>query len=93
MAWSHAFHCIPACSLSNKQLEAVLVESLLCSRFNARVPQNKQIGQACVQTSEDLAVCTRFSLAFPSNTHLSFLESLKIVSFFPDMFSLFRREE
>lgn len=54
LSYSHAFHCVPACSVSNKQLEAVLVERLLFSRFNARVPQNKQIAWARVQTSEDL---------------------------------------
>lgn len=60
----------PSVFLSNKQLEAVVVESLLFSRFNTRVLQNKQIARALVQTFEDLSVCTCFSFVFPSNTNL-----------------------
>lgn len=44
----------------------------LFSRFNARVPQNKQIARARVQTCEHLGVCTCVSLVFPSNTNLFF---------------------
>lgn len=82
VAASQAFRWVPACSLSNKQLDALLVESLLFSRFNARVPQNKQFARARVQASEGLGVCTDLSLVFSSNTNLGggVLELLKMVS-------------
>lgn len=91
MAYSHVFHCVPACSVSNKQLEAVFVESLLFSRSNA---QNKQIARAHVQTSEDLGVCTCFSLVFPSNTNPFFFFREPEDGFgFPLIYSLYSEEK